>query len=87
MRTLGGFLVVELMRQGRSPQEACEEAVERIAHSLGDQGPGEVQVGYLATDTRGRVGAFAVQPGFQYAVRDGRRDAVLDVPSRFPTRG
>jgi N4-(beta-N-acetylglucosaminyl)-L-asparaginase len=82
MRTLGGFLVVELMRQGRSPQAACEEAIGRIARGLG-QDAGEVQVGYLATDTRGRVGAFSVQPGFQFAVRNGDRDAVLDSRSWF----
>ena len=30
MKTLGSFLIVELMRQGMNPQEACEEAVMRI---------------------------------------------------------
>lgn len=30
MRTCGSFLVVELMRQGRTPQQACEEAALRI---------------------------------------------------------
>jgi len=82
MRTLGSFLVVELMRQGRSPQQACEEAIERIAADLGND-PGEVQVGYLAMDTSGRVGAFAVKPGFQYALRNGSRDLVADAASRF----
>ncbi len=82
MRTLGSFLVVELMRQGRSPQDACTEAVERIVRSLGDD-PGETQVGYLALDPRGRIGAFAVQPGFQYAVRDGARDEIIDAASAF----
>jgi len=82
MRTLGGFLVVELMRQGLGAQAACEAAIERIAGPLGDD-PGEVQVGYLAIDAGGRVGACSVQPGFQYAVRDGMQDVVLDAPSRF----
>ena len=82
MRTLGGFLVVELMRQGRSPQQACEEAIDRVAGGLGDD-PGKVQVGYLAMDNSGRIGAFAVQSGFQYAVRDGDRDLVVDAASRF----
>lgn len=82
MRTLGGFLVVELMRQGLTAQQACEAAVERIAGPLGDQ-PGEVQVGYLALGADGQVGAFAVQPGFQYAVRSAARDLVLDAASWF----
>lgn len=82
MRTLGSFLVVELMRQGRSPQAACEEAVGRITRGLGTD-PGATQVGYLAMDRDGRLGAFAVQPGFQYAVRDGGRDVIIDARSAF----
>jgi isoaspartyl peptidase/L-asparaginase-like protein (Ntn-hydrolase superfamily) len=82
MRTLGGFLVVELMRQGHPPQQACEQAIARIVAGLGDD-PGQVQVGYLALGADGEVGACAVQSGFQYAVRDGDRDEVHDAPSRF----
>ena len=71
MKTLGSFLIVELMRQGASPQEACEEGIRRIMarhDSLED-----VQVGYLAIDKRGRVGAYDIQPYFQYALtgKDG----------------
>ncbi len=36
LKTAGSLLVVELMRNGRSPQKACEEAVQRIV-SKGDQ--------------------------------------------------
>ncbi|MBD3221047.1 twin-arginine translocation signal domain-containing protein [bacterium] len=85
MRTLGSFLVVELMRQGRSAQTACEEAVDRIARGLGAD-PAEVQVGYLAMSATGEVGGHAVQPGFQRALRTARIDTVDDVPSRFTTR-
>jgi isoaspartyl peptidase/L-asparaginase-like protein (Ntn-hydrolase superfamily) len=63
---IGAFLIVELIRQGASPQEACEEGVRRILarhDSLED-----VQVGYLAIDKKGRVGAFDIQPYFQYAL-------------------
>ena len=68
MKTLGSFLIVELMRQGASPQEACQEGIRRIVrrhHRLDD-----VQVGYLALDRRGRVGAYDIQPWFQYALTD-----------------
>lgn len=82
MRTLGSFLVVELMRQGLTAQQACEAAVHRVTAPLGDD-PGEVQVGYLAMDTAGGLGAYAVQPGFQYAVRTRDRDEVLDAPSFY----
>jgi N4-(beta-N-acetylglucosaminyl)-L-asparaginase len=81
MRTLGSFLVVELMRQGRTPQQACEEAVDRVLKDLGGQ-VGEAQVGYLALDPGGRVGACSVQPGFQYALRTETVDEVTDALSR-----
>jgi N4-(beta-N-acetylglucosaminyl)-L-asparaginase len=82
MRTLGSFLVVELMRQGRSPQDACRKAVQRIAVEIGS-GAEDVQVGYLAVSADGRLGACSVQPGFQYAVRDAERDEVLEAESWF----
>ncbi len=68
MKTCGSFLIVELMRRGATPQEACEEGIARIVkrHDRLD----EVQVGYLAIDKRGRVGAYDVQPWFQYAITD-----------------
>ena len=37
IRTCGSHLVVELMRQGKSPQEACEEAVKRIYKNFVNQ--------------------------------------------------
>lgn len=68
MKTLGSFLIVELMRQGASPQQACEEGIRRIVRRHDDLA--DVQVGYLAIDRLGRVGAHAVQPAFSYATTD-----------------
>ena len=65
MKTLGSFLIVELMRQGMNPQEACEEAVMRI---VAKQEYKEMQVGYLAIDKNGNYGAYAIHPGFNYAL-------------------
>src|ERR1700748_2238149 len=67
IRNVGSFLVVELMRQGRSPEEACREAVERILHRKKDR-PSDFQVGFLAISKSGQIGAWAVQKGFTYAV-------------------
>ena len=66
LRTLGAHLAVEAMRAGAAPQEACEQAIARIVAKNGD--PSRYQVGMLALDYQGRVGAFAVQPGFTYAL-------------------
>lgn len=68
MRTVGSHLVVELMRQGRAPGDACRHAVERISKKF--VGYEDVQVGFLALDTEGRYGAFSIQPEFEFAVYD-----------------
>jgi N4-(beta-N-acetylglucosaminyl)-L-asparaginase len=67
MKTLGTFLVVELMRNGLSPEEACKEAVNRIREKIPDYQ--KHQIGYLALNLQGQTGAFCIQPGFEYAIR------------------
>ena len=67
MKTLGTFLVVELMRGGMSPDEACQEAVHRIREKIPDYQ--EHQIGYLALNLQGQTGAFCIQQGFEYAIR------------------
>ena len=71
------------MRHGMSPQAACEEAAKHIAALRGDAIKG-VQVGFLAMDTAGRIGAFCLLPGFTYAVTDSvGRTRVEKAPSLF----
>jgi len=78
IRTAGSFLVVELMRQGRSPQQACEEAVRRIVRKRMKSAK-DLQVGFLALNRHGDVGAYAIQKGFTYAVCDAdKQDALFD---------
>jgi len=79
MKTVGSFLIVELMRQGMSPAAACREAIERIVHK--NPRWRELQVGYLALDRSGNVGAYALKAGFQYAVQDDRQAGLVDVAS------
>lgn len=61
----GSAMVVELIRHGRSPQEACEEIVKRIAQKF--ENWESIQVGFIAMDKAGRAGGFAIQKGFTYA--------------------
>lgn len=79
MKTLGTFLVVELMRNGRTPQEAVEEAVERFTRKIPDYR--EHQVGYLAVNKSGETGAFSIQKGFNYAVYKNNRNLLIDSES------
>lgn len=67
IRTVGTHTVVELMRQGRDPEEACKEAVRRILKFL--KSPLDHQVGFLALRSDGAYGAWSIQQGFTYAVR------------------
>ncbi|GLR70403.1 N(4)-(beta-N-acetylglucosaminyl)-L-asparaginase [Agaribacter marinus] len=81
MKTVGCFSVVEIMRQGASPQEACKEAVERIASKLDDYR--QYQVGFLAINKQGDVGAYAIQSGFNYAVQDKSGAQLIDSRSKL----
>jgi N4-(beta-N-acetylglucosaminyl)-L-asparaginase len=82
IRICGSHLVVELMRQGRSPQAACEEAVKRIVAKGPDRSK-TLQVGFLAINPQGEIGAYALQKGFTYAVRTGNINQVYPAPSYY----
>lgn len=64
VRTVGSFLIVELMRQGKSPQEACEEGVKRIIAKNKDNT--DFQIGFIAMNKKGETGSYCIQPGFTY---------------------
>ena len=64
VKTVGSFLVVELMRQGLSPQEACEKAVKRIV--LNNSQENKFQVAYIAMNKKGEVGSYSIEPSFTY---------------------
>ena len=66
IRTVGSFLIVELMRQGRSPQEACEEGVKRIISKNGNYR--DFQVGFIAVNKKGETGGYCIHPGFSYRI-------------------
>ncbi|AWM31383.1 N(4)-(beta-N-acetylglucosaminyl)-L-asparaginase [Hymenobacter nivis] len=67
IRMAGSHTVVELMRQGRSPQAACQEAIARIAKIKGPQAR-DIQVAFIAVNRQGQIGAYALQKGFSYSL-------------------
>ena len=71
LRTLGSFLVVEFMRQGDTPQKACEKAIKRVVDHHPDTYQ-EFQIGLIATDIYGRYGGYSIQPGFSYFVMNAK---------------
>jgi isoaspartyl peptidase/L-asparaginase-like protein (Ntn-hydrolase superfamily) len=66
MRVAGSSAVVELMRQGAHPQEACEAVVHRILKKHADTEG--MQVGLIALDKKGRYGGFGIYKGFNLAL-------------------
>lgn len=67
IRICGSHLVVELMRQGYSPEEACKKAVERII-SIKKEKAKDIQVGFIAINKQGEYGGYCIQKGFDFAV-------------------
>ena len=80
IRISGSHLVVELMRQGKSPQKACEEAVSRVVKmmKLRNKNLADIQVGFLALNKNGETGAYCVQKGFNYAKYDNTGNRLVD---------
>ncbi|MBP6557933.1 MAG: N(4)-(beta-N-acetylglucosaminyl)-L-asparaginase [Flavobacterium sp.] len=80
IRIAGCHLVVELMRQGKSPQAACEEAVSRIVKLTNNRNKNlkDIQVGFIALDKQGNYGAYCIQGGFNYAVNDNSGNKLVD---------
>ena len=77
IRTVGSHLVVELMRQGHSPEDACRKAVERIINRDPKRAK-EIQVGFLALNKNGEYGAYCIQKGFTYAVQDAKGNRLFN---------
>ena len=82
IRVAGSHSVVELMRQGLSPEMACKKVIERIVKIKKDKVK-DIQVGFLAIDKQGRVGAFSIHKGFRYAVRNKDTEKMIASKSWF----
>ena len=63
VKTVGSYLVVELMRKGYSPQRACEEAIKRIV-SKKNSNYKDFQVAYIAINKKGETGSFSIHKDF-----------------------
>lgn len=71
IRTAGSAMVVELMRQGKSPLEACKEIVERIYNKHKNHKDMEyLQVGFIAINKNGDHAGYSLRSGFNYAIYD-----------------
>lgn len=82
IKIVGAHLVVELMRQGMNPEQACKAAVERIHHK-NPEAHKNFQVGFIALNNKGQFGGFALQKGFSFAVKNGKEEKIYEAKSLF----
>jgi len=76
IRTAGSSAVVESMRRGASPEEACYDIVQRILKK--HPGVNGMQVGFLAMNIQGETGGYSVYNGFNYALRNKGQNEMID---------
>ena len=84
IKTVGSHLIVEEMRRGAHPTDACLTALQRIvtwtveARLLDERGHPNFNVNYYAINKRGKTGGAAIWSGRQHAVNDGRGNRLVD---------
>jgi len=82
IRIAGSHSVIELMRQGLSPEAACKKIIERIVKIKKEKAK-DIQVAFLAVNKKGQVGCFAIHPGFEYAIRTNEMEKMVKSKSLF----
>jgi len=84
IRIAGSHTIVELMRHGRTPQQACEEAIARVIRKNGEARAKELSVAFLAMSKDGQVGAYSTVNEFEYTITTkDQLHAVVRSPAYF----
>jgi N4-(beta-N-acetylglucosaminyl)-L-asparaginase len=86
IKACGAFLIVEFMRQGLSPDEACMKTIDRVIalterRLLDAQGRPLFDLQFYALAKDGRFGSATAYEGAQFAVADAQGARLL--PMRF----
>jgi N4-(beta-N-acetylglucosaminyl)-L-asparaginase len=85
IRIGGSLFIVEQMRGGKSPQEACELACKRSIAASGRRGVHPAAVAFLAIDTKGNVGAACTaKTNFKYALGRGEKVEMIQAKEMPP---
>ena len=79
IKVVGSYLVVELMRQGNSPTDACRLAVERIKNKNSDYQ--DFQIGFVALSKNGEYGGYSLQKGFGFALQSSEKKEYMEAGS------
>lgn len=68
IRICGAHAIIELMRQGHSPEAACKKTMQRLLKVKGIDKAKAIQAGFIAIAKNGEYGGYGLQKGFNYAV-------------------
>lgn len=82
IRVAGSHSVVEMMRQGLSPEAACKKIIQRIIKIKKEKAK-DIQVAFIALNKNGQHGSFAIHPGFEYALRNTNNEKLVKSKSWF----
>ena len=80
VKICGSHTIIEAMRHGVSPKEACKEAVRRIVKNNFGKNK-DIQVGFLAINKTGEHGGFGVKSGFSYVVTTAKGSEIIQADS------
>jgi N4-(beta-N-acetylglucosaminyl)-L-asparaginase len=88
IKVCGAFYIVELMRQGMTPEAACLKTIERVVamtekRLLDNNGRPRFDLSYYALRKDGVFGAATAYPGFKYAVADASGARLVDAAYMF----
>lgn len=82
VKICGAHTVVEMMRNGASPEDACKEAVRRIIKNNGAKAK-DLQVGFLAINKNGEYGGYSMMKNFTMAVRSEKEEQAIETKSWY----
>jgi N4-(beta-N-acetylglucosaminyl)-L-asparaginase len=82
VKICGAHTVVEMMRNGASPEDACKEAVRRILKNNGAKAK-DLQIGFLAINKNGAYGGYSMMKNFTMAVRNENEERSVETKSWY----
>jgi N4-(beta-N-acetylglucosaminyl)-L-asparaginase len=88
IKTCGAFLIVEFMRQGMSPDDACMKTIDRVIamterRLLDGRGRPLFDLQFYALAKDGRFGSATAYEGARFAVADAQGARLLPMPFKF----
>jgi N4-(beta-N-acetylglucosaminyl)-L-asparaginase len=88
IKVCGAFLIVEFMRQGLSPNEACMRTIDRVIamterRLLDARGRPLFDLQFYALAKDGRIGAATAYEGGSFAVADAQGARLVPMPFKF----